>query len=107
MYLPADAIIAPEKLHKYLLVPLPRGDKSRYLAIAGYSLNAPARLEADIRSQILPLEATPDGATAFGDMFVICGSLVGPNGRTLQVRTVWIKEALSGQVKFVTLYPHS
>lgn len=74
---------------------------------AGYTLDDPQRLGEDIRFQILPLTAFPDGSTEFGDMFVICGGLTGPNGRTLQVRTVWIKEALSGQVKFVTLYPHS
>jgi hypothetical protein len=35
--LPADALIAPEKLVNYLLVKQARGDKSAFLASAGYS----------------------------------------------------------------------
>ena len=38
MKIPPDALIAPEKLTKYLLVPLSKSDKSRYLARAGFNL---------------------------------------------------------------------
>jgi hypothetical protein len=38
-FLPQDAIIAEEKLTKYLLVPLPKDDKSKFLAMAGYNSN--------------------------------------------------------------------
>ena len=37
MKLPADAIITLEKLTGYLLSEQPRGDKSRFLAEAGYT----------------------------------------------------------------------
>jgi hypothetical protein len=37
-FLPQDAIIAEEKLTKYLFMPLPKDDKSKFLAMAGYTL---------------------------------------------------------------------
>lgn len=37
MIIPKDAIIPIEKVRDYLLKPLEKGDKSRFLAIAGYS----------------------------------------------------------------------
>ena len=42
MKLPADAVIAREKLTRYLLRKLPENDKSGFLAMAGYTV--PSRL---------------------------------------------------------------
>lgn len=39
MKLPADLEITPEKLTNYLLVKLPRNDKSKFLAMAGYGMS--------------------------------------------------------------------
>jgi hypothetical protein len=39
--IPPDAIIAPEKPDRYLLVPLARNDKSGFLAQAGFALANP------------------------------------------------------------------
>jgi len=38
MKLPGDAVISLEKLTGYLLAEQPRGDKSRFLAEAGYTM---------------------------------------------------------------------
>lgn len=105
MRLPNDALIAPEKFTKYLLVRRPVGDKSELLKQAGYTLDNWQRLEEDIRQQILSQDAVTLEKTSYGDFFEIRGLLVGPNGRILRVRTVWIKETESGLTKFVTLYP--
>jgi hypothetical protein len=105
MKLPADSEIPLAKLTRYLLVPLPRGDKSKFLARAGYTSENAASLMADLRSQILPLDAIPAGFTKFGDLFEICGKLRGPNGISLNVKTIWIREHLQGDVRFVTLVP--
>jgi hypothetical protein len=40
MKLPADTIIAPDKVTRYLLVPQARRDKSRFLKRAGYTMEA-------------------------------------------------------------------
>lgn len=105
MKLPAEAIIAEEKLTRYLLVPQLRGDKSAFLERAGYNLNDFERLRGDLRAQILSLEAEPLEINKFGQYFEIRGDLRGPSAVTLRVRTIWMKEHLSGVVKFVTLIP--
>ena len=105
MKLPADARIAPEKLTRYLLIKRPVGDKSQFLRRAGYTLDNWRELEQHIRQQFLSQEAASIEQTHYGEYFEIRASLNGPNGRTLRVRTVWMKETRSGITKFITLYP--
>ena len=105
MKLPADAIIAPDKLTRYLLVRQIRGDKSAFLARAGYTIENADQLLDDLRTQLLPLDATPLDSTEFGQFYEIRGPLFGPNGVTLQIRSIWMKENLSGVTKFITLIP--
>ena len=59
----------------------------------------------DIRTQILPIEAELMRRTAYGDLFRIRGKLIGPNGVSLKVITVWMAEHVSKQTKFITLFP--
>jgi hypothetical protein len=105
MKLPADSEIPMPKLMQYLLVPMARGDKSKFLARAGYTSGNPLALIADIRSQILPLDAAAAETTRFGDFFEIRGTLRGPNGVSLRVKTIWIREHLQGSTRLVTLLP--
>lgn len=98
-----NAVIAEAKLTKYLLTLLPKDDKSQYLASAGYTLENWQQLEQDLRQQILTLEAIPSGMTQYGQKYSITGNLMGPNGKTLQVKTIWIvSERIT---RFVTLFP--
>jgi hypothetical protein len=105
MRLPSDSIIAREKLSAYLLCRREDHDKSGFLALAGYDATNADRLAADIREQILSLEATAASATPYGEKFVIRGQLCGPNGRVLRVHSVWMLEKATGLTKFITLYP--
>src|SRR5256885_7550346 len=105
MKLPTDAVIRREKVTEYLLVPQARGDKSAFLNRAGYTEADPDRLLDDLRAQILPLEAVSLRRNKFGEYLEIRGSLCGPNGITIHVRTIWMRETLSQAVKFVTLIP--
>lgn len=105
MKLPSDTIIAPAKFTRYLLVPQLRSDKSRYLARAGYTPANVERLIDDLRSQILPLDATVSRSTRFGETYLINGPITGPAGERIFVRTVWLKRTLPGSVHFVTLIP--
>ncbi len=89
----------------YLLARRPENDKSQFLGLAGYDLANPNRLAEDIRRYLLPMEAESDEVTEYGEMFRICGSLVGPNGRSLRVVSVWMTESATGVTKFITLYP--
>ena len=105
MKLPPDSLIPTEKVTRYLLVPLARGDKSAFLARGGYTLEHPHQLLDDLRTQILPLEAAAAGENKFGRYFETHGLLRGPNGVHLKVRAIWITEHLSGSTRFVTLVP--
>ena len=102
---PEDSHIAPEKLTRYLLVPQARGDKSAYLALAGYTLDNFTTLLTDLRAQILNQDAAALETTSYGQLYEIRAPLVGPSGRTLRVRTIWMTEYLSGVTKFITLIP--
>ena len=105
MRLPADTAIDADKLTRYLLVPQARGDKSTFLAKAGYTLENADRLLRDLRTQILPLDAVGLESNMFGRYYEIRGTLNAPNGVMLAVRTIWMTEHLSGATKFVTLIP--
>src|SRR6266849_5774295 len=103
MKLPTDAVIATDKVTRYFLVRQTRGDKSAFLARAGYNLENAGKLVDDLRVQLLALDATSLHSTKFGQFYEIRGPLVGPNAVTLQIRTIWMKENLSGVTKFITL----
>ena len=105
MKLPANTLIPIEKATCYLLVPQARGDKLASLERVGYTLEKADQLLADLRRQLLPLEATPLQSNEFGQYYEIRGKLAGPNGGRLAVRTIWITERLSGATRFVTLLP--
>jgi hypothetical protein len=106
MKLTPDATIAIAKLTKYLLVWRSADDKSKFLAQAGYDQRNWQQLEADLRNQILPLDAVlSDEPNRFGDVYEIRGVLTGSNGISLAVRTIWMIEYETKQTKFVTLYP--
>jgi uncharacterized protein DUF6883 len=105
MRLPAEAVISTEKVRGYLLTELPRGDKSRFLARAGYTRSNAGRLERDLREQILSLDAAPLPSRGYGERYEVRGFLRGPNGVELPVRTIWMRESETGIVKFITLIP--
>jgi hypothetical protein len=105
MKLPADSLIARRKVCDYLLVSRPEDDKSAFLAKAGYLPDTADRLLADLRTQLLPLEASLLDRGEYGTKYKIRGKLTGPNGRILRVVSIWMIEHTGGKSKFVTLYP--
>lgn len=104
MKLPEYTLIAHEKLTQYLLVMRKRNDKSKWLAQAGYTLKNWQVLENDLSNQILSIDATPTENTEYGQMYEIRRKLIGPNGQSLPVCTIWMTEAATGNTKFITMY---
>lgn len=104
MLLPRNSLIALEKIEGYLLARRDKGDKSGLLALLGYTPEHASRLAADICSQLLLREASEVGETVYGRKFIIKGCLVGPNGRSLPVKSFWMVEKATGATKFITLY---
>lgn len=102
-----DAEIAPEKLRDYVLSPThPDGrSKAAFLSGVGYLQSDWVRLESDIREQLLPLEATAGKQSPYGQKYEILGQLIGPNGGSVWVRTVWMVPAEGARPRLVTLIP--
>jgi len=106
MKLPEDTLISSDKLTQYLLAFKKRNDKLQWLSQAGYALDNWQTLEKDLREQILTIDATPAEKTKYGQLFEISGELLGPNGRSLSVITIWMTENENKTTKFITMYPN-
>jgi hypothetical protein len=105
MKLPRDATIDPRKITDYLLKRRQEDDKSAFLAQGGYTLENAPRLLADIREQILTLEAEALGPFEYGEKFCIRGALRGPSGTALRIVSIWATLAANRETRFITLYP--
>ena len=102
--LPQDSVISERKLKEYLLTSRIEDDKSGFLALAGYSPASWRELETDLRRQ-LDKDAQLIRTTEYGEMSQIRGQLIGPNGKVLNIITVWIRLRATGETRFVTLVP--
>lgn len=105
MKIPSDAIVTEQKISDYLLTLRAEDDKSGFLALGGYSRERWRELESDLRKLIASEEAVLNRNTPYGDIYYVHGRLVGPNGAALNVITVWIQLAKTGETRFVTLFP--
>lgn len=105
MTLEPPFLISESKLTNYLLVFLPRDDKSNYLRLAGYELHNWQILKKDLLALVETEEAVSESVGIYGETFSIISHLTGPNGRQLTVKTIWMTEKKTGFTKFITLYP--
>ena len=105
MKLPLGSVIGDQKLKKYLLSPRVEDDKSGFLAIAGYTTGHWRVLEVDLRQLIAENDADLTRSTVYGDIYEVKGSLIGPNGKTLHIISVWIRLKSNNETRFVTLVP--
>ena len=105
MRIPPDAAIPRDKLTRYLLVERPWGDKSKFLARAGFTQTSSDELFVALRQLATAREAVADGGNEYGEFLRVEGDLIGPNGVTLPVVTIWLRWATDGSVRFVTLKP--
>ena len=97
--------IAPRKLTHYLLIVLPRSDKSLYLSGAGYKMDNWPILEQDLIRLATSGEAVFEEEDSYGPSFSVSGELIGPNGRSIGVKTIWKRDIDQKITKFITLYP--
>ncbi|UKO99397.1 DUF6883 domain-containing protein [Nostoc sp. UHCC 0870] len=106
MKIPPDAIIADEKITRYLLVPREHDDKSKFLALAGFTQDNPELLKAAIRQLADSTEAIQDRDNEYGVFYRVTGELIGLKGRNLAVITVWLQRAVDGKFQLITLKPN-
>lgn len=104
MRIPADAVIAEEKLTKYLLVHREWDDKSGFLRRAGFEMHNWPELRDAIRDLVATADAVRDGVNKYGDFYRVDGSLVGPLA-SVRVHLIWMRRAIDNRIYFVTLKP--
>lgn len=105
MQLEPPFLLEENKITQYLLVYLPKDDKSNYLKMAGYGTENWLTLKQDLLALVAVGDAIHESTSVYGESFSITGLLVGPNGRELMVKTIWMKEKKTEFTKFITLYP--
>jgi DNA-binding IclR family transcriptional regulator len=103
--IPAEAVIPDEKITRYLLAQRARNDKSKFLAQAGFTTDDPEALRAAIQSIAEAGEAVEDRSNEYGVFHQVIGELVGVNGVTLSVVTIWLQRQIDGKFQFITLKP--
>lgn len=99
-------IIAKEKLTDYLLIFRNKDDKSKFLQQGGYNIENWQVLEIDLKELYSREDAIFDKEDAYGQFYKIEGSLIGPNGTTLEIITIWMYDKRQEVTKFITLYPN-
>ncbi|WP_394353866.1 DUF6883 domain-containing protein [Spirosoma taeanense] len=105
LILPPPYHIAETKLTKYLLVSLPKNDKSNYLTGAGYSLANLSKLSQDLIALVQHTEAVLERTSRYGMSYSVTGQLISPSRRPIWVKTIWMRDADEEITKFITLYP--
>ena len=100
------AVVPSEKLRDYLLSPVHTIGrfKSVFFRGLGYGPETWERLASDING-LLSGEAELAETTRFGEKYVVRGLLIGPNGRSTLIVTVWIILRGKSEPRFVTAYP--
>nr|WP_202925203.1 DUF6883 domain-containing protein [Myxacorys almedinensis] len=88
-----------------MLVQKARNDKSKFLAQAEFTTDNPEALRVAIQSIAQAGEAVEDRNNEYGTSYQVVGELVGANGVTLSVVTIWLQRQIDGKFQFVTLKP--
>ena len=104
MRIPPDARIPEEKVTRYLLTHREHDDKSRFLALAGFTQENPEELLTAIRNLADDSEAIEEDNNEYGTFYRVEGGLRGPL-RSIDVVTIWIRLRFDGEFRFVTLKP--
>ncbi len=101
------AVIAADKLTRYLLNLSHKrgGGKARLLVSVGYRSDKPGILEADLRSQHLPLDVTGTSTNPYGAVYEIEGAIKTPSGRVVRFCSVWQIDTGADVPRFITMYP--
>jgi hypothetical protein len=99
--------INPQKVKSYLLnINHPDGGaKAKLLIGFGFTIKYTSVLETAIINHVTNNDVCKVITTPFGEKYLVEGPIETPFGKSLQVRSVWVKELKEEIIKFVTLYP--
>jgi hypothetical protein len=104
--IPEYLIIPRARITQYLLVLKARNDKSRFLAQAGVTQENSEALKLTIQKQAMDKEAIEEKSNEYGTFYQVEGELIGVNGVSLSIVTVWLQRQIDGKFQFVTLKPN-
>ena len=95
------------KVVQYLLSSTHRAGRGKagFFSAFGFQVSAWEVLAEALRQQARDNAVTFSEVTPFGTRYIIEGPLISPNGRQLQVRTVWFIDKDGQASRFVTAYP--
>lgn len=102
-----DALIDSEKLRDYLLShEHPHGRfKARFFNALGFRADQWQELESALRTQHLTQDAEAVQVAAEGQKFRIRATLIGPEGESAMVVSIWFIRPRETAPRFVTAFP--
>jgi len=80
-------------------------DKSKLLALAGYTMENWQQLKADLLEFAMKYSYIITNTHEYGVFIQISGEMVGVNNKILSINTIWLKEIESNFFRFITLFP--
>lgn len=100
-----EAIIPKEKFTEYALNPEKDANKAKaFKAALGYTKDNAEELMEQIYNKLPDYEATERGDKGWGMTYQVIMDITGPNGKTAQVLTAWIKDKDTGKVRMTTVH---
>jgi hypothetical protein len=101
-------VIERRKILDYLLSPIHHVGqyKAEFFQSLGYHQLVWKVLERDIRD-LLKGQLLRGGETPHGTKYTLSGWIIGPNGKSARILTVWIVPPAHNVLRFVTAYPES
>lgn len=78
--------------------------KARWFTLLGYTEQKPDELVASLLT-LASLDIDGSERTNYGTKYVIVGNVIGPNGNTADVCSIWMLTTGDSVPKLVTAYP--
>jgi 23S rRNA maturation-related 3'-5' exoribonuclease YhaM len=97
-------VIEKEKIINYLLKPIEKADKSKFLKLLGYHIENWEQLQYDIINQFGIYNQILYETNNYGTLYKIEGLLKAPL-KTATLTTIWIHQKENNYLKLVTLFP--
>ncbi|MFH1707779.1 MAG: DUF6883 domain-containing protein [Planctomycetota bacterium] len=102
-----QVVIENSKIREYLLSPThPIGRyKAAYFAVAGYGPGEWRRLGQDLRALAHTGDACEGQSSQYGRKYEVCGMLKCPNGRVIEVMSIWLVRKIGSKPRLITVFP--
>ncbi len=101
------AVVPPSKIVDYLLCPTHRAGRSKaaFFMAARFSREDWPAMRAALLRHAAENEVNVSDSTEFGVRYVVDGPMEAPDGRLLNVRSVWYVDSEGSAPRFVTAHP--